>query len=133
MDKRLKKVLWLGAVLLLGGCTYAVFCRVTGWGIPCIFHLVTGLHCPGCGVSRMCLALLRLDIRGAWEANPAILALLPAGAVLAVRIILRYIRTGASRPTRGEEWIMIGMSVILVLYAVWRNIPVLLSLITNIG
>lgn len=97
-----------------------------------MFHLVTGLQCPGCGVSRMCLALLRLDFPGAFAANPAIFCLLPLGAVLAVRTLLRYIKTGSSRSTRAEEWIMAGMCVILVLFAIWRNIPILQSWIQNI-
>lgn len=122
----------MGAALLLGGCTYAVFTVATGWGIPCVFHLVTGLQCPGCGVSRMCLALLRLDFPAAWQANPAILAMLPLGVVLGVRMLLRYIRTGSSRPRRWEEWTMVAMSVVLILFSVWRNIPVVLEWLAQI-
>ena len=80
----------------------------------------------------MCLALLRLDLKGAWEANGAILGLLPLGAFLGCRMILRYIKTGSARATRWEEWAMIGMCAVLILFAVLRNIPILLSWITNI-
>ena len=42
---------------------------VHGIGIPCLFHKVTGLLCPGCGNSRAALALLRLDVAGALAYN----------------------------------------------------------------
>ena len=50
---------------------------VVGRGLYCPFWKFTGLLCPGCGVTRMCLALLRLDLAGAWRANPALLLALP--------------------------------------------------------
>ena len=37
--------------------------------IPCAFHLATGLQCPGCGLTRACLAVLRGDIPAAFNYN----------------------------------------------------------------
>ena len=77
MRRRLFRVLrGLGIVLLLG-LGYALWGSVTGLWLPCPFHALTGLECPGCGVTRMCLALLRLDFAGAWAANPGLLLLSP--------------------------------------------------------
>lgn len=42
---------------------------VHGIGIPCLFHKITGLLCPGCGNSRAALALLQLDVPGALTYN----------------------------------------------------------------
>lgn len=47
---------------------------------PCVFHLLTGYWCPGCGITRMLHALVHLDIAGAWRMNPGVmlgLTLLP--------------------------------------------------------
>lgn len=122
MRRRLRKVLLRGAALLLGGCTYAAICTFLGWGIPCLFYSATGLLCPGCGVSRMCLCLLRLDFAGAWEANPVILCMLPLGAAMGVDCALRYVKTGNGNP-RGwcslAMWVMIG---VLLVYGILRNI-----------
>ena len=43
---------------------------MTGFGIPCMFNRFTGYLCPGCGTSRMALAMLRLDFSSAFRFNP---------------------------------------------------------------
>lgn len=37
--------------------------------IPCLFHLATGLQCPGCGLTRASMALLRGDVESAYNFN----------------------------------------------------------------
>ena len=111
MRRRLFRVLrGLGIVLLLG-LGYALWGSVTGLWLPCPFHALTGLECPGCGVTRMCLALLRLDFAAAWAANPGLLLLSPLILALVgwqamdyVRYIekevgckIRYVSVGAER------------------------------------
>ncbi len=45
--------------------------------IPCIFHEITGLYCPGCGITRFFLSLLNLEIMQAFRYNMLIFFLLP--------------------------------------------------------
>lgn len=125
---RLKRLL-LRAGLILGiGLAYAVFVRLSGLSIPCPFHAVTGLLCPGCGVTRMCLALLRLDFAAAWEANPVLLLLLPVLAALLLRQAVRYVKTGRSTLSRGESALVWGMAAVLLLWGIARNLaPLILS------
>ncbi len=40
-----------------------------GMRIPCVFHLVTGFKCPGCGNTRAVLALMRGEILAALRYN----------------------------------------------------------------
>ncbi|MDE6296032.1 MAG: DUF2752 domain-containing protein [Muribaculaceae bacterium] len=49
----------------------------SAWMPKCMFHLITGWDCPGCGSQRMGHALLHLDLRGAWRANALLLCALP--------------------------------------------------------
>jgi len=37
----------------------------------CVWHAVTGLPCPGCGMTHACLALARGNLRAAWSLNPS--------------------------------------------------------------
>ena len=38
--------------------------------IPCLFHMITGLYCPGCGGTRAALALLRGQVVKSLLYNP---------------------------------------------------------------
>ncbi|HJG87184.1 DUF2752 domain-containing protein [Pseudoflavonifractor capillosus] len=125
---RLRRLL-LQAGLILGiGLAYAVFAGLTGLSIPCPFHALTGLLCPGCGVTRMCLALLTLDLSAAWAANPVLLLLLPVLAALLARQAARYVKTGRSAFSRGESALVWGMAAVLLLWGIARNLePLSLS------
>jgi hypothetical protein len=42
---------------------------------PCPFHSITGIHCPGCGMTRACIAIARGEIGQALQYNPFSLGL----------------------------------------------------------
>ena len=122
--RRHKLIAWAGLILGIG-LAYALFVRLTGLAVPCPFHLVTGLLCPGCGVTRMSLALLRLDFAAAWQANPALLLLLPVLAGLLGQVALRYVKTGQARLSPGQNILVWAMVLALLLYGIGRNLPAL--------
>lgn len=111
------------AGLLVMGAAVCVFLAQYGIGIPCMFHLVTGFYCPGCGVSRMGIALLHGDIRAAWHYNPVILSMLPLLFVLGCRFLTRYIKTGSMQAKKGENAIIYAMIAVLLVFGVLRNLP----------
>lgn len=125
MDRacRLRRVLGGGAALLAAGLAYALWVRFTGLALPCPIRAVTGLLCPGCGVTRMCLALLRGDSGAAWEANPVLLILLPVLGLLAVRMTLRYVREGRLAGPRWENALCWALVALLIAWGVVRNLP----------
>lgn len=55
---RRHKRLLAGAGLLCAGLLYGYVLIPLGLRIPCLFRRVTGLRCPGCGVTDLCLGLL---------------------------------------------------------------------------
>ena len=122
MRQRLKNCIRVSAVILGVGCAYAAFCALTGLGLPCPFHLVTGLNCPGCGVSRMLLSMLRLDFAAAFRHNAALFCMTPVLALLAGVRIWRYVRLGERR---GKPWMQateIALAGLLVVWGVVRNL-----------
>ena len=66
---------------LLLVCLFGIACliwlRLGGPSVPCMFHELTGLECPGCGITRMILALSRLDLKAAFRANAFLTVTLP--------------------------------------------------------
>ena len=119
---RLKRLLlWAGLILGIG-LAYAVFVGLTGFSIPCPVHALTGLLCPGCGVTRMCMALLALDFPAAWSANPVLLLLLPVLAALLARQAVQYVKSGRPSLSQRESALVWGMVAVLLLWGVARNL-----------
>ena len=120
---RLKKLLIKAALICGVGLGYAFFSSVFHWGIPCPIHAVTGLYCPGCGVSRMCMALLRLDFKEAASWNLGIFTVLPAAVAVFFWQAVRYVRTGDARLQKWQDILIWGMIGWLVVFTILRNLP----------
>lgn len=60
--------------LILGALAYAS-ALLFGWNCP--IKYLTGVPCPGCGLSRALAALLRLDFRTALRFHPMVFVLPP--------------------------------------------------------
>lgn len=120
--QRLRRLLTGLLLVAAVGAGYALWVNGTHLAIPCPFHAITGLQCPGCGVTRLCLALLRLDIAGAWQANAVLLLLLPLlGVLLGYRAVV-YVRRGSVPTARWETLVWGGMAAILLIWGVVRNV-----------
>lgn len=84
MKTRVKKVLIVNISLLLILLIYYKFYTITNIGIPCIFKIITGYKCPGCGITRCIFSLIKLDIKGAFSYNQLV-------TILIVPFIIYYI------------------------------------------
>ncbi|MDR0922738.1 MAG: DUF2752 domain-containing protein [Hungatella sp.] len=47
--------------------------KMFGFGLPCLFHSLTGLYCPGCGGTRAVRSLLQGDLRMSFQYHPLVL------------------------------------------------------------
>ena len=88
----------------------------------CAFLLLTGLKCPGCGTTRMCLSLLHGNVRAAVYYNKIVPFLLPPLAIIFVRQCYNYVFNGKFVFSKLEHWFFIISIVILLIYMVLRNI-----------
>lgn len=64
-----RRLLILGGLVLHFTIVYTVFAHM---GITCLFQHILHIPCPGCGMTRAFLSLLRLDFAAAWHYNPLI-------------------------------------------------------------
>lgn len=113
-------------VLVAAGLTGLLY----GWGpharwFPgCLLHRLTGLHCPGCGMTRAAYASLHGDFGAAFRFNPLGMILLP-GALVAIALELLVWVRGKPLPVTlrvGGRWAW-AMVVLILLFWVLRNIP----------
>lgn len=115
----------LHILLLSVGCAgaaglYSLLARAGIW-IPCLFRRITGFLCPGCGNTRAALALLRLDVPAAIQANCLFPLEFGYIAWVYLRCCLSYLREGrfAYRPPCPAVDLIILMLVIL--WGIVRN------------
>ena len=60
--------------------------------IPCLWKMIFGFHCPGCGLSTALISLMKLDFRGAFESNWMIFILMPLGVYYFTNDFIRFKR-----------------------------------------
>lgn len=108
--------------MLLVGLLYYLFVVITTIKIPCFFYVLTGLYCPGCGVTRMSVALLQLDFERAFYYHPVLLCSLPLLGVCFGYQALRYVKTGETKLLWWQNTIIWLVIVALVSFCVYRNI-----------
>ncbi len=123
MKQRAFKVAKIIGIPLFIGLIYVGVIYSFDIGIPCPIKKLTGFSCPGCGVSRMCLALLDLDFEKAFVANPVLFVILPILICLAIASIIRYIKYDTNKITKMETNIIILLIIILLAFGVIRNLP----------
>ena len=121
MNLRFDRLRVLGIGLGVG-LAYLLWVRFTGWGIPCPFHTLTGLDCPGCGITRMMLAFSRADWAAARAANAGLFYLSPWLALVLGRALWLWL-TGRSANTLFLRVAGVITIVFLVVWGILRNLP----------
>lgn len=81
----------------------------------CPMVMVTGLPCPGCGLTRAGFALLRLDLAGAYRIHPFIY---PIAGYIAVFGWNRYIM-GRRMGKKLKAGLIVLMALVILFYG-WR-------------
>ncbi len=120
---RLKGVLKNACIILAIGIIYYLFVKITHLGIPCVFNLITGLHCPGCGISRMFISLASLDFKSAFGYNAYIMVLGPIAAIFVLRHYLIYILKGKQKKDTLENVLLVIAIILAITFGILRNIP----------
>jgi hypothetical protein len=90
----------------------------------CMFNLLTGLHCPGCGATRATFALLHGEWDQALAFNAYFVLSLPLLSWYAVRIAASLAFDVPFRQGRHGNWLFIAWGIAFALFGVLRNIDV---------
>jgi hypothetical protein len=83
--------------------------------LPCIFNKITGLYCPGCGMTRAVHSLMHFKFYHALRYNALIVLIPPI-------LIIHYLLTRLNYNSRYRNAIIYLALVITIFYGIARNL-----------
>ena len=122
MKTRAKNLAKNIGIILAVGIAYYIFFRLTRIGIKCPFNQITGFLCPGCGLSRMLLALIDLNIPLAIYYNAAAFFLLPFWVAVFISYYYEYIKYGTVKMRMWYKAVLVLTFVVLIVFGIARNL-----------
>lgn len=119
IDKaRLNRVILVGVSLISIGLLYGYVLIPKGFFIPCLFAVITGKRCPGCGITSMCVAFLHGNIFEGAKNNLGLFFALPF-ILLSIMIgIWKYVQ---DKPAGKENALYVILAIYLMLWGMVRN------------
>jgi len=69
----------------------------------CIYTLLTGVNCYGCGMTRACMRLIHLDFMGVWEFNKFSFLVFPALVFYYARYFIYLVRNAKTQQSTKKD------------------------------
>ena len=117
------KLLWslmICLVVVIVSFLYLFLNKQYGFGIPCLFHEVTGFYCPGCGITRTIFALMQFHFVEAIHYNALVVILIP---ILGILFGIQYFEWLLNRTIlKIPNWVWYLLVIVTLLFGVLRNI-----------
>ena len=131
MKKRILIVIGVILGILTLGLGYAVLITQYGIGLRCPIRLETGIACPFCGLTRMCLAILRFifvnqdfsELSYAYSMNQFVIYMSPFVIYLLGSHVIHWIKTGKFKGIeKTDKVIFILLIIVMLMWWLFRNI-----------
>ncbi len=112
----------MGLILLL--FSYYKIYTEFNVGIPCIFKLITGYDCPGCGITRCLFSLINLDIKSAFNYNALVTILIVPFVIYYCYMNYCYVFGKNNNLKKYVNKISIILLFVCFVYGIIRNISI---------
>ena len=123
----MKKILIYHLIFILLLIVYFFIYKIINIAFVCVFHEITGLYCPGCGLTRMIREIFNLNFYQAFRYNPLLFICSPFVLFLYFNYIYSVIVNRKSVYQKIPEKFWYGCLIVVLAYWVLRNIFVELS------
>lgn len=117
-----RKVVLPVSGIFFAGLLYLAWFQTFGFGIPCVFHLITGYLCPGCGITRALSLAFHLRFREAFSHNALSITVFP---IICLYLLYRRVREAVFGKSGFAVWeyvFLIAAFAITALYGIARNL-----------
>ena len=117
-----RKVLLPLAAIMMGGIIYVLAVKEFGFGIPCVFRLITGYLCPGCGMTHALVCVLSGEFKAALSCNALSITVLPA---VCLYLLYRRIREAVFEKDGFAAWeyaFLVLIFAVAIAYGIIRNL-----------
>ena len=116
----MKKMITINIIFLIRLISYLYLGNKLNVYINCPIKEITGLYCPGCGITRMLQAILQLNFYQAFRYNPLLFISLPFFIFFTIEgIITKKDPLYNKIPNK----ILITIIIIFIIYGILRNLP----------
>lgn len=116
MQNNILKQIRINSILLLILIGYYFLNKNFNIKIVCPIYYLTGLKCPGCGITRCLFSILEGKIIEAYNYNQIVFIMLPF--LLAYYICCKIL----NKPIKIPNYIFIILIIILIIWGIYRNI-----------
>ena len=114
--KKSKKIIFITLLLFI---IYLYLNKRFSFYIPCLFHKITHLYCPGCGITRMILSIFKLNFYQAFRYNPLMFFLAPFILIYEIIYYINWIQDKNFSISKKIWYILLTITII---YTILRNI-----------
>lgn len=116
------KRLLAGGLAVAAGFAYYMLARFHFAAVPCVFRTITGLKCPGCGVTHMLINMIRMNFAGAFVANSALFVLQPVIYYFIGKMYICWVMDKNCKWNRIENIILYAVIISLIIFGIIRNV-----------
>ena len=109
-------------IFILAGMVYAGIAVQFHVGIPCMFHAITGLQCPGCGITHMLIYMMQHDFKSAYESNQMLFVLQPVIYYFVLKNVIAYIKGDRVRYQKADHFLLYLTIVLILVFFLIRSI-----------
>lgn len=121
MKKRFTIVCTITAVLLVLSAVIYILASKGYLVTVCVTNTLFHIYCPGCGMTRMIIALSKGEIAQALRYNALIFVSIPVFLFVYICESVVYIRNG--RCSKYLDCVIICFCVLAIIFGIIRNIP----------